>query len=121
SEGGGRVRAAPGHLARNSRRIRVDLPRESYYHLLPGYYREPLMKSISLKLPDEVDLELTSLAERKGVTKSALIREALEGYLTHDPGRKRLSFLERAGDLIGCVEGPGDLSYNKEYMKDYGQ
>jgi len=79
------------------------------------------MKNISLKLPNDVDLELTSLAERKGVTKSALIREALEGYLFHDPSRKKLSFLERAGDLIGCVEGPGDLSYNKDYLKDYGR
>jgi len=79
------------------------------------------MKNISLKLPNDVDQELTSLAERKGVTKSALIREAVEGYLSHDPSRKKLSFLERAGDLIGCVEGPGDLSYNKAHMKDYGR
>jgi metal-responsive CopG/Arc/MetJ family transcriptional regulator len=79
------------------------------------------MKNISLKLPNEVDHELTSLAERKGVTKSALIREALEVYLSHDSGRKTLSFLERAGDLIGGVKGPGDLSYNKDYLKDYGR
>jgi metal-responsive CopG/Arc/MetJ family transcriptional regulator len=79
------------------------------------------MKNISLKLPNDVALELSSLAERKGVTKSALIREALEVYLSHDPDRKKLSFLERAGELIGCVEGPGDLSYNKDSLKDYGQ
>ena len=79
------------------------------------------MKNISLKLPNDLDQELASLAERKGVTKSALIREAVEGYLAHALGRKKPSFLERAGDLIGCVEGPGDLSYNKAYMKDYGR
>jgi predicted DNA-binding protein len=79
------------------------------------------MKNISLKLPNDVALALTSLAKRKGVTKSALIREALEGYLSHNPGRQELSFLERAEDLIGCVEGPGDLSYNKDHMKEYGR
>jgi hypothetical protein len=31
------------------------------------------------------------------------------------------SFLEAARDFVGSVEGPGDLSTNPEYMKDYGR
>lgn len=82
------------------------------------------MKTISLKLPDDIDQELTTRAESTGTTKSALIREAIEGYLSHQetgghPGKG--TFLEMAGDLIGSLEGPGDLSYNKDYMKDYGR
>jgi Ribbon-helix-helix protein, copG family len=79
------------------------------------------MKTISLKLPDDVDRELSARAERVGTSKSALIREAIEGLLAKGSGGRKGSFLELAGDLIGCVEGPGDLSYNKEYMKDFGR
>jgi len=32
-----------------------------------------------------------------------------------------ISFLEAAKDFIGCLEGPEDLSTNKDYMKGYGQ
>jgi metal-responsive CopG/Arc/MetJ family transcriptional regulator len=79
------------------------------------------MKTISLKLPDDLDKELTTRAEHKQITKSALIREAIEGYLAQAPGPRKGSSLELAGDLIGSVEGPGDLSYNKEHFKDYGR
>jgi metal-responsive CopG/Arc/MetJ family transcriptional regulator len=79
------------------------------------------MKTISLKLPDDIDRELSSRAEKDGTTKSALIREAIEGYLSHGSGARKGSFLELAGDLIGCVEGPSDLSYNKTYFKNFGR
>ncbi|WP_219335955.1 DUF2281 domain-containing protein [Chroococcidiopsis thermalis] len=32
-----------------------------------------------------------------------------------------ISALEAAGDLVGCVEGPEDLSANPEYMKGFGE
>jgi Ribbon-helix-helix protein, copG family len=75
------------------------------------------MKTISLKLPDDLDKELTTRAERRQTTKSTLIREAIKEYLAQAPGPRKGSFLELAGDLIGSVEGPGDLSYNKEYLR----
>ena len=31
------------------------------------------------------------------------------------------SALAAAGDLVGCVEGPSDLSTNKAYMAGFGQ
>jgi uncharacterized protein len=31
------------------------------------------------------------------------------------------SFLEVAGDLIGCLDGPGDLSTNPEYFAGFGR
>ena len=53
--------------------------------------------------------------------RSALVREALDSYLRMKSNREGISVLELAGDLVGCVEGPDDLSYNKEYMKDFGK
>lgn len=79
------------------------------------------MKTISLKLPDELERELAARAERDGTTKSALIREAIETHLSRGRSRAKGSFLELAGDLVGRLEGPGDLSYNKEYFKDFGR
>ncbi len=31
------------------------------------------------------------------------------------------SALELAGDVVGSVEGPGDLSYNPKYMEGFGR
>lgn len=31
------------------------------------------------------------------------------------------SALELAGDLVGCIEGPGDLSTNPKYMEGFGR
>ena len=79
------------------------------------------MKTLSLKLPESLDQQLTVHARQRRTTKSALVREALTGYL-HPKGTPRKgSFLDLAGDLIGSLEGPGDLSTNKDYLKDYGR
>lgn len=80
------------------------------------------MKTISLKLSDGLHANLQRAAERGRRSKSAVMRTALEQYLNGErtvapPG----SLLERAGKLIGCLEGPGDLSYNKKHMEGFGQ
>ena len=75
------------------------------------------MKTMSVKLPDDLERELTARAQRDGTTKSALIREALARHLSLRARRAKGSFLELAGELIGSLEGPGDLSYSKQYFK----
>jgi len=78
------------------------------------------MKTLSLKLPDSLESQVASSARRRGVSKSALVREALEEYLANGRGRTRKSVLDLVGDLRGCVEGPRDLSTNPRHMKGYG-
>jgi len=34
--------------------------------------------------------------------------------------QEAVSVFEAAGDLIGCVEGPRDLSTNQDYLEGYG-
>ncbi len=46
--------------------------------------------------------------------------EFLQMKLQQAPERE-VSVLEAAGDLIGAVEGPGDLSTNPKYMEGFGQ
>ena len=79
------------------------------------------MKTLSLKLPDALARELEARAESERTTKSAILREALTGYLTQAPPARSGSFLTLAGSLVGSLEGPGDLSYDKRHLEDYGR
>jgi len=79
------------------------------------------MKTLSLKLPETLAARLTAAARNSGRTKSALVREVLEDYLANDKGVRAGSCLELIADLVGCVEGPGDLSFNKKHMRGFGQ
>lgn len=80
------------------------------------------MATISVKLPSALDAKLAAAAKRRRTTKAAVVREAIDTYLNgrHKPLKKG-SFLELAGDMIGRLEGPGDLSYNSEHMRDFGK
>lgn len=75
------------------------------------------MRTVSLKLPAELDEALTELSARRRTTRSALLREALE-RLTRE---ERKSVGELASDLIGSLEGPKDLSFSPKYMKGFGE
>ena len=82
------------------------------------------MKTISLKLPAGLHAKLDRAAKQSKQSKSEVVRAALEQYLNGaQPGRsdRTLSALQLAGDLVGCAEGPGDLSTNPKYMEGFGQ
>jgi predicted transcriptional regulator len=79
------------------------------------------MKMVSLKLPDPLLRKLERAARERHQSKSELIRSALEQYLDGERPAGVGSFLEAAADLIGCVEGPGDLSYNPKHMEGFGR
>lgn len=79
------------------------------------------MKTISLKLPEALDSKLSAAARRLKRTKSAVVREVLENYLDESAPPKGVSCLDLAADLVGCIDGPTDLSYNKKYMQGFGR
>ena len=79
------------------------------------------MTTLSLKVPKTLAGRLAETARRRGISRSALVREALLAFLENGRPRKRPSALDLAGDLCGCLKGPGDLSYNKKYMEDFGR
>ncbi len=78
------------------------------------------MKSFSVRVPDVVGAKLAAFAKRHQLSKSAVARLALETYLNGAHG-KRLSALDLAGDLVGCLKGRTDLSTNPKYMKGFGR
>ena len=79
------------------------------------------MKTMSLKLTEALDEKLSAVAQRRGASKSALVREALEAYIQNEKGIRPGSCLEMAKDLMGIVEGPADLSFHKRHMKGFGK
>lgn len=82
------------------------------------------MKTISLKIPAALAARLERAAKQRHASKSSLVRAALDQFLDGAPmptPKGPLSVLDLAGDLIGCVEGPGDLSTNPKYMEGYGR
>ncbi len=79
------------------------------------------MRTLSLKLPDALDTKLAAAANRKRTTKSNVARQALEAYLNGGGNVEKGTLIELAGDLIGSLEGPGDLSHNPKYLRDFGR
>lgn len=80
------------------------------------------MKILSFKVPEVLDRKLAAVVRRRGLKKSALVREALKQYLDESREVRRGSFLELAGDLVGCVKGaPADLSSNPRHLADFGK
>ena len=84
-------------------------------------YPEQIMKTLCLKLPPELDAQLTHTAQRNHTSKSKVVRKALEAYLNNCEQASKGSFLDLAEDLVGCVEGPDDLSGNPDYMTGFGE
>jgi metal-responsive CopG/Arc/MetJ family transcriptional regulator len=82
------------------------------------------MKTISLKLPVGLHAKLERAAKQGNQSKSTVVRAALEQFLSSEPrssSKRTVSALELAGDLVGCVAGPGDLSTNPKYLEGFGQ
>ena len=79
------------------------------------------MKTISLKISEELYHLLHQLSKKSGQNISSLIRETLNEYLISNNELNPSSFYIKARDLIGCLEGPVDLSSNEDYLQGYGK
>jgi hypothetical protein len=79
------------------------------------------MKTLSVKVSDDLNLKLAAVAAKRKENKSNLIREAIETIVNANEAITPNSCLDLAKDLIGSVEGPPDISYNNKYLKGYGQ
>jgi len=75
------------------------------------------MRTVSFKLPEDLDDALSELARSRGASRSAVVREAIEALAKG----KRRSVTALAGDLVGSVEGPSDLATNSKHMSGYGR
>ena len=89
-------------------------PRNRAYYAIP-------VRTISLKLPDDLLAQLDREAKARRVTKSALLRESLEKALRKPSPAGEVSCYDMARDLAGVVKGlPEDLADNPKYMEGFG-
>lgn len=79
------------------------------------------MATISLKLPDPLLLRLAETARRRRMSRPAIIREALDTYLSAGGPHPEGSALALAAEARGVLAGPPDLSCNKKHLRNLGR
>ena len=80
------------------------------------------MTTITCKIPEKLDTELEAVAEKRGVSKSALVREALESTIAAQKDRVQLSAHDVMKEFCGIVKGgPKDRSWNRKRMENFGR
>jgi len=80
-----------------------------------------MTKTLTLKIPDDLDARLTGVARRRRVSRSELVRESIARYLEARGRPSRGSVLDLVEDLVGSLEGPPDLSTNRDHLRGYGR
>jgi hypothetical protein len=79
------------------------------------------MEILTLKITNIIKEKLIIYSKRKGLSKSEIVRNALNEYFEKDDLEKKGTFFNFASDLAGSADGPQDLSSNKEHLSGYGQ
>jgi Arc/MetJ-type ribon-helix-helix transcriptional regulator len=80
------------------------------------------MTTITVKLPEDLELRLQVAAKRRRTSRSEVIRHLLEQGLRTPRRTEAASCYELAKDLCGSVKGaPRDLSTNKRYFEGFGK
>ncbi len=77
-----------------------------------------VVKTITVKLPEQLAAWLSRRARELGRPQSELVREALEQSRLGN-GAKTMHDL--CADTCGVLEGPGDASTNPKYFDDFGK
>jgi hypothetical protein len=75
------------------------------------------MPVVTVKVSEALNRRLASEAERRRISKSAVLREAFTKYA----GATKGTLAERARHLIGSIDGPGDLSQKSKTLAGYGR
>jgi predicted transcriptional regulator len=75
------------------------------------------MRTVSFKLPEALDDALSTLARRRGASRSALVREAIAAFAADKPK----SVTTAVDEITSPLEGPRDLSTNAKHMAGFGK
>jgi predicted DNA-binding protein len=79
------------------------------------------MRTLVLRIPDDLEARLEALASRLGKTKSAIARELLSKGV-RSRRKDDLSAFDLIRDQIGIVDtGIGDLASNPKHMQRFGR
>jgi predicted transcriptional regulator len=80
------------------------------------------MTTLTLKVPIELAAKLSQASAARRVSKSRIVREALEKALRREDSHPPISAYDAMKAGLGVVkEGPRDLSTNKKHMARFGK
>lgn len=81
-------------------------------------FRNVAMRAITCKIPGELDAELEAVAEKRGISKSEFVREAIEHNLERQ--KVKLPAYDVMKDACGIIKGgPLDLATNPKHMERF--
>jgi metal-responsive CopG/Arc/MetJ family transcriptional regulator len=78
------------------------------------------MKTIIRKLPENLDAELEAAAREEGVSKSKILRKALEDRIGRHRAKRSPRAFVLVKDLSGSVKRPANLLTNPKSMDNFG-
>jgi len=76
---------------------------------------------VTVKLSAPLHARIGRIAKTRQATRSRVIREAIEAGLEESARGDERSFYALTSALAGSASGPGDLSTNPKYMKNFGK
>lgn len=77
--------------------------------------------TLTVKMPAPLSRRIAAAAKQRRISKSEFLRQAAEQMLRGEAPKPAISVLDALGDLVGCFEGPPDLSTNPKYMEGFGE
>ena len=79
------------------------------------------MKTLTVRLPEILERQVSSAAMRAGVSKASLVRDAIDAYLERSLETNERSAFDAFEGIIGVLSGPHDLATNPKHMEGFGQ
>ena len=80
------------------------------------------MKTIAVKIPEKLDLQLQSLSKRRNVSKSRIVREAISECLKKEMNNQDLSAFDVMKGGLGIIKSDyDDLGSNPKHMDGFGE
>lgn len=79
------------------------------------------MHIVTFKCPDDLLKWLENESKERKISKSDLLRRALEFFFSQKGLTSSVSLYSLSKDLCGSLKGPKDLSTNPEHLERYGR
>ena len=78
------------------------------------------MVTITCNISEKLNAELEAMACRRGVSKSTVVRQALEKHLKRSKKKTPVLAFDLVRSLSGSLHGPANLSSHLRHMKGFG-
>ena len=80
------------------------------------------MKTLSIKVPEELAARIEKQAKLLGISVPTLIRQSIEKKIRHQPSTEEtISAYDLMRKGLGCVDSrTGDLSTTPGHLRDFG-